>query len=177
MTAATAGATAASADADTANHAESAWSKLKGPFLDAVTEVWGPSKNHQWKSDTWRWNGLMDEAIREKCVRFQICSALKKEAWRWRPRGKNYLHWHLARKVWGREKKKSPQYPQMVIVFSISPNRWTARTRTLLVRTVCTMILVSLRSLTTTRWHGLSTMLGCTMSSLSGQATSSLRSL
>ena len=39
MTAAAAIAIAPGADADTANHVESDWSKLKGPLLDAATEV------------------------------------------------------------------------------------------------------------------------------------------
>ena len=45
--------TAAGADADTANYVESAWSKLKGPLLDAATKVCGISKNHEGKSKTW----------------------------------------------------------------------------------------------------------------------------
>ena len=75
-------------------------------------------------------------------------------------------------------KRNSPQYPQMVMMFSVSPNRWTTETRTLLVRTIYAMMLVSLRSLTKTRWtHGLCTMLGCSMLNLSGQAMSFLSSL
>ena len=66
----------------------------------------------------------------------------------------------------------------MVVVFSVLPNRWTAQTRTLMVRPVHAMILVNLRSLTKTTWrHGLNTMLSCSMSNLSVQATSSLMSL
>ena len=49
MTAAAAVATNPGAEADTANHVESACSKLKGPLLDAATEVCGLSKNRQWK--------------------------------------------------------------------------------------------------------------------------------
>ena len=55
MTAAAAVATTSGTDADTANRIESAWSKLKGPLLDTVTEVCGLSKNHQWK-ESWWWN-------------------------------------------------------------------------------------------------------------------------
>ena len=41
MTAAAAFAITAGADGDTANLVESAWSKLKGPLLDAATKVCG----------------------------------------------------------------------------------------------------------------------------------------
>ena len=51
VTAAAAVAIASGADADTANHVESAWSKLKGPLLDTATEVCSISKNHQWKPE------------------------------------------------------------------------------------------------------------------------------
>ena len=52
--------------------------KLKGPLLDAVTDVCGLSKNHQWKSETWWWNEQVDKVIREKRARFKAYSALKK---------------------------------------------------------------------------------------------------
>ena len=76
MTAAAAVATAAGADADTAKCVESAWSKLKGPLLDAATEVCGLSKNYQWKSKNlvvW-WTGGQS-CTREACM---ILNALKK---------------------------------------------------------------------------------------------------
>ena len=63
MTAAAAVVIASGADADTANHVESAWSKLKGPLLDAATEVCSISKNHQWKPETRWWNEEVDKAI------------------------------------------------------------------------------------------------------------------
>ena len=53
----------------------------------------------------------------------------------------------------GQQNRNSPQYPQMVVVFSISPIRWTTQTRTLLEIIVYTMMLVSLCSLTNTRWR------------------------
>ena len=100
----------------------------------------------------------------------------RKEAWRRRPRGKNYLHWCqacgktcLVGKVWGGERGICHSIPRWWWYFSELPNRWTAQTRTLLVRTVYAMMLVGLRSLTT-RWrHGLSTMLGCSMLNLAKQ--------
>ena len=61
-----AAATASGSNADTANHAETALSKLKGPLLDAATEVCCLSKNHQWNPETWWWNEEVDKAIREK---------------------------------------------------------------------------------------------------------------
>ena len=53
MTAEAAVATISDAFAAIVNHVWSAWSKLKGPLLDAVTEVCGLSKNHQWRPETW----------------------------------------------------------------------------------------------------------------------------
>ena len=78
MTAAAAFATASRIDADTANHIESAWSKLKGPLLDAATKVCGLSKNYQWKPETWCWNEEVDRAKQEKSAQFKAYSALKK---------------------------------------------------------------------------------------------------
>ena len=59
-------------------------------------------------------------------------------------------------------------------IFSILLNRWTTQGRSLVLRILYAVILVSLHSLTTTRWkHGLSNMLDCSMSSLGGQVMSS----
>ena len=80
---------------------------------------------------------------------------------RWlRPRSgrDDCLKWHqahgktycLACKVWGKRKRNSPQYPQMVMVFPVLPNRWTAQTRTLLARTMYATTLVNLLPLTMT---------------------------
>ena len=63
MTAVAAVASAAGADAETANHVESAWSKLKGLLLNAAMEVCGLSKNHQWESETWWWNEQVNEFL------------------------------------------------------------------------------------------------------------------
>ena len=52
MAAAAAVAIADDAATDSANCVEPAWSKLKGPMLDAATEVCGRSKSHQWRSET-----------------------------------------------------------------------------------------------------------------------------
>ena len=50
---------------------------------------------------------------------------------------------------------------QMVMVLSVSSNRWTAQARASLVKNVYAVMLVSLRLLTKPRWrHGLGTMLG-----------------
>ena len=79
MTAVAAVASAAGASAHTANHVESAWSKLKGSLLDAATEVCGLSKNHQWRPETWWWNDEVDKAIQDKRARFKAYNALKKK--------------------------------------------------------------------------------------------------
>ena len=71
MTAAAAVATAFGADADTVNRIDSAWSKLKGPLLDAATEVCGLSKHHQWKPETWWWNEEVDNR-RMHCPWFTV---------------------------------------------------------------------------------------------------------
>ena len=181
MTTAAAVAAASGADTDTANCVESAWSKLKGPLLDAATELCGPSKNHQWKPEMWWWTEEVDKAISGKRARFKVYSALKKggmaaeakeaklpilitSVWRNIP-----SDWQSLRQ----RKRNSPQYPQVVMVSHVLPNRLTAQTRT-----VYAMMLVSLHSPTKTRWrHGFSTMLGWSILNLSGQATSSLRSL
>ena len=74
-------------------------------------------------------------------------------------------------------KRNSPQYSLIVLVFSVLPNRWTTQTRMYLVSVVYAMMLVSLCPLTKKKWrHGLSTVVGCSVSSLSGQATSPLNS-
>ena len=62
-TASAAAATNAGVTADTANFAETVWSKLKDPLLDAATEVCALFKNHQWRPETWWWNEQVDEAI------------------------------------------------------------------------------------------------------------------
>ena len=74
MTASTSAANNAGVAADTANLTETVWSKLKDPLLDAATEVYGNSKNHQWRPETWWWN----DAIPEKHARFKAYKALKK---------------------------------------------------------------------------------------------------
>ena len=86
MTAMAVVATASGATADTADNIESAWSKLKGPLLDAATEVCSLSKNHQWRPHPWWGNEQVDEAIQEKCAQFKAYNALKKGARRLRPR-------------------------------------------------------------------------------------------
>ena len=78
MTGTAAVSTASGADADTANCIESAWSKLKGPLLNAATKVCGLSRNHQWKPGTWWWNEEVDKAIQEKHAQFKSYRALKK---------------------------------------------------------------------------------------------------
>ena len=58
---------------------ESAWSKLKGPLLEAATEVCGFTKKHQWRPETWWWNERVEEAVNEKRARYKIYNTLKKQ--------------------------------------------------------------------------------------------------
>ena len=46
--------------------AETAWSNLKTPLLEAATEVCGFTRPHQRKRETWWWNDSVDAAIAEK---------------------------------------------------------------------------------------------------------------
>ena len=78
MTSAAVVATTAGANADTTHCVESAWSKLKGPLMDAAYEVCCLSKNNQRKFETWCWNEQVDEATQEKHIRFKVYNVLKK---------------------------------------------------------------------------------------------------
>ena len=52
--------------------AKDVWYKLKTSLLDAAKEVYGTSKNHQWKKQNWCWK----EAIKQKRTRFNIHKAV-----------------------------------------------------------------------------------------------------
>ena len=152
-------ATISGVDADTAYRIESALSKLKGPLLDAVTKVCGLSKNRQWESETRWWNEEVDEAIREKCTRFKAYSALKEGRHDGGGQGsKNCLHWrqacgkawHLVGKVWSRELGIHSVSPDGDSVLSIA-KQMDCTNRTLLMRSVHTMMLACLCSLTHTQ--------------------------
>ena len=86
MTAAAAVATASDQDADTANHVESAWSKLKGPLLDTVTEVCGLSKtisgNQKPGGGMKKWIKLYKRSVHGS----RPTVPWRKEAWRRRPK-------------------------------------------------------------------------------------------
>ena len=57
--------------------------------------------------------------------------------------GKNCLYWCQAPGQSLRQRNRnSPHYSQMVMAFVVLPNRWTAQTMILLVRIVCTMMLL-----------------------------------
>ena len=58
---------------------EKAWSNLKGPLLDAATEVCGMSKKHRWKPETWWWDDHIEEVVQEKHTRFKVYNNLKKQ--------------------------------------------------------------------------------------------------
>ena len=58
---------------------ETAWSNLKTPLLEAVTEVCGISRTHQWKNETWWWNEHVESAIAEKRACFKAYNALRKQ--------------------------------------------------------------------------------------------------
>ena len=129
-----------------------------------------------------RWTKLYEKSVHGS----KFAVPWRREAWRQRPRLKEAKTAFIDAKCGAKHtvllaslrqgKRNSPQYPHVVMVFSASPNRWTTQTRTLLVRIMYAMMLVSLNSLTKTR-YGLSTMLGCSMLNLNDQATSFLRSL
>ena len=65
MTAVTAVATDASATVDTANHIQSAWSKLKDPLLDTAYGVCDLFNNHKWKT----WNVVVEWTGGQSCTR------------------------------------------------------------------------------------------------------------
>ena len=129
----------------------------------------------------------MDEAIQEKHTWFKAYNALQKAGKIAETKESKTVYmsakrmakhaisdWHSFRQ---RRRNLLP-YPQMVMVFSVSPNRWTTQTRTFWMRIVYAMMLVSLRSLVKTRLkHGLSNMLGFSMLSLCGPAMSPLKSI
>ena len=180
---------ASGADADTANRFESAWSELKGFFAGCchrslLSFQEPPVKKQKPGGGIRRWTKLYEKSVHGS--KFTV--PWRREAWRQRPRLKETKTAFIGAKCGAKHtvllaslrqgKRNSPQYPHVVMVFSASPNRWTTQTRTLLVRIMYAMMLVSLNSLTKTRWrHGLSTMLGCSMLNLNEQATSFLRSL
>ena len=45
---------------------EELWSALKGNLLKTTKEVCGTSTKHQWRKQTWWWNNVVDNAIKEK---------------------------------------------------------------------------------------------------------------
>ena len=56
--------------------AKDVWYKLKTSLLDAAKEVYGTSKNHQWKKETWWWKDKVDKAFKQKRTRFNIYKAV-----------------------------------------------------------------------------------------------------
>ena len=93
--------------------------------------------------------------------RRQRLSVITPSEWQSMSSGWKSLRWR---------KKTLLQYPPIVNVFSVLPNRWTAQISASLVRIVYAIMLMKLHSLTKTRRrHGLSIMLDCSMLSFSGQ--------
>ena len=70
--------TRAAAENNSGDAVENAWSKLKDPLLCAATAVCGLSKNHQWRPETWWWNDRVEDAVKEKRIRYKAYNALKK---------------------------------------------------------------------------------------------------
>jgi len=70
--------TRAAAENNSGNAVENAWSKLKDPLLCTATAVCGLSKNHQWRAETWWWNDSVEDAVKEKRIRYIAYNALKK---------------------------------------------------------------------------------------------------
>ena len=54
------------------------WSKLKAPLLETVSKVFGLSKKHQWKRETWWWDDKVEEAVKKKRECFKRHIALAK---------------------------------------------------------------------------------------------------
>ena len=59
--------------------AEAAWTNLKTPLLEAVTEVCGLTKPHQRRRVTWWWNERVESAIAEKRACFKAYNALRSQ--------------------------------------------------------------------------------------------------
>ena len=57
--------------------AETAWSNLKTPLLEAATEVCGFTRPHQHKRETWWWDDSVEAAIAEKRERFKAYNVLR----------------------------------------------------------------------------------------------------
>ena len=73
---------AATNDADvpsTLSQVEVTWGRLKGPLLEAATEVCGTTKDHQWCDETWWWDERVKETVDEKRLRFKTFNDLKKQ--------------------------------------------------------------------------------------------------
>ena len=58
---------------------ESAWMKLKGPLLDAASDVCGLSKNHKWRPITWWWDDGVEDAVQAKRTCYKAYNTLRKE--------------------------------------------------------------------------------------------------
>ena len=56
---------------------EETWARLKGPLLEAASEVCGTTKNHQWRPETWWWDERVRETVDEKRLRFMTFNSLK----------------------------------------------------------------------------------------------------
>ena len=112
MTAAAAVATTSGADAHTANHLESAWSKLKAPCWmlppKFVVSQRTTSGNQKPDGGMKRWTKLYERSMHGS----RPTMPWSKELWRQRLRGKKLPTWcqargktcHLADKVWGGER-------------------------------------------------------------------------
>ena len=95
-------------------------------------------ETHQWKSETWCWSKPVDETIWEKCVQREAYSALERGDMKVEAKGAKLpplmpSTWQSIVSGWQslrqRKRNSPPQYSQKVMVFSISPNRWTIQTR------------------------------------------------
>jgi hypothetical protein len=62
------------------SNVEDVWYKLKTSLLDTAKEVYGTSKNHQWKKETWWWKDKVDETIKQRRARFKTYKVLDNES-------------------------------------------------------------------------------------------------
>ena len=171
MIVAAAVATASGADADTANHVESAWSKLKGPLLDAATKVCG---NQKPGGEMKTWTKLINRSMHSS----KPTVPWRKEAWRRRPKT-TYIEVKCVTKqaVW-LAMSEAPQYPPDGD-FRIA-KQMDCRKQDIVVKNCVCNDDGELALTKTRRRHGLSTMLGCSKLNFCGQAMSApwgLRSL
>ena len=138
---------------DSADDVEDVWSKLKTPLLETASEVFGFSKKHQWKRETWWWDDKVEEAVKKKreCFKRHIVLAKAgqtreedaKAAYNEGKRLAKHVVWQAKSvPLWLREKYSRISH-LTTLGSSNLPSRWTKQIRMLLARNVLEMTLVN----------------------------------